>query len=138
MKKLLVLVMVMVLLFGLSACKKQQASAIDSAHNSQNSLNWDGVYTGVIPAADGPGIDVKLTLGLDYKYTLTYKYLEKTGTFNHSGTFVWSSDGSNITLDTDQVPNHYKVGENILWQLDLQGNRITGSLADKYTLQKVQ
>jgi NlpE N-terminal domain len=45
--------------------------------------------------------------------------------------------GSIITLTgIKNKPNEYFVGENKLIQLDIDGNKITGSLADKYILKK--
>jgi uncharacterized lipoprotein NlpE involved in copper resistance len=33
-------------------------------------------------------------------------------------------------------PNRYLVGENTLTQLDMEGNKITGNMADQYVLKK--
>ncbi len=39
-------------------------------HTSQNSLDWAGVYEGVLPCADCPGIQTRLTLSRDETYEL--------------------------------------------------------------------
>jgi len=120
---------------GLGACQSNQA--VDSAHNSRNSLDWPGVYTGVIPAADGPGIDVRITLNPDQTYELRYEYLERTNSvFTGKGKFKWDNAGNVITLDDKTFPPYYRVGENILTQLDMKGKEITGSLANNYVLRK--
>jgi uncharacterized lipoprotein NlpE involved in copper resistance len=116
--------------------KQPEVQAVDAAHNSQNSLNWDGVYTGVIHCADCPGIEVQLTLNTDATYAITYLYQEKNNSYTYSGTFKWDETGNKITLDTNEVPPHYAVGENTITQLDMEGNKITGELADKYVLVK--
>jgi len=113
--------------------------AIDAAHNSQNSLDWAGTYTGVIPCADCEGISVSLTLHPDETYLLSYSYLGKGNSFPImiSGKFSWNEAGSTIFLnDAKGFPPYYIVGENRLIQLDMEGNPITGALADKYVLEK--
>jgi uncharacterized lipoprotein NlpE involved in copper resistance len=102
-----------------------------------NSLDWNGVYTGTIPSASGPGIDVRLKLNDDQSFELNYKYLDRPDSpFNWTGSFKWDDTGSIITLDITDVPPHYRVGENKLIQLDMNGKQITGALADNYVLKK--
>ena len=122
---------------GLAACVSP-GKAIDAAHNSRNSVNWDGVYRGVIPAADGPGITVEITLNNDETYSMSYQYIDRGGeVFTEAGTFWWNNAGSTITLDVKDRPPHYQVGENTLIQLDMNGEKITGDLSDSYVLKKV-
>jgi uncharacterized lipoprotein NlpE involved in copper resistance len=113
---------------------------MDKDHNAQVCLDWDGSYSGTIPAADGPGIETKIVLNDDHTYQISWKYLEKGDEmYVQEGTFVWDATGSFITLenmDADKYPTMYKVGENHLLQLDLNGDKITGALADKYILSK--
>ncbi|GHV17621.1 hypothetical protein FACS189493_5550 [Spirochaetia bacterium] len=123
--------------FGLGACGST-GKAIDAAHNSRNSVNWAGVYRGVVPAADGPGINVEITLDYGGNYSMSYQYIDRgEEVFTEDGTFQWNDAGSTITLDVEDMPPHYQVGENILIQLDMAGKRITGDLADNYILKKV-
>ncbi|GHV84270.1 hypothetical protein AGMMS50212_16100 [Spirochaetia bacterium] len=137
MRKMFLVFAAAFLLFGLGACGST-GKAIDAAHNSRNSLNWDGVYRGVIPAADGPGINVEITLNNDGTYSISYQYIDRGGeTFTETGAFQWNNAGSAIVLDVKDMPPHYQVGENILIQLDKSGKKITGALADNYILKKV-
>ena len=137
MKKSMLICMVVLCVFGLGACLS--SPAVDAAHNSRNSLNWEGVYTGVIPAADGPGIDVRLTLYTDESYEISYHYIDRTdGDFTASGSFIWDLAGSIITLDAADIPPYYQVGENHLTQLDMKRKQITGALAEHYVLKKAQ
>jgi copper homeostasis protein (lipoprotein) len=111
----------------------------DPAHNSMNSVDWDGVYHGTVPCADCEGISTVLTLARDLTFTLETVYLGKSdAAFQEKGTFSWTEDGSTVILDLDVElqPTRYHVGENRLTQLDLSGNRITGELADSYVLLK--
>lgn len=109
--------------------------------NSSNSLDWQGIYKGIVPCADCEGIETNLLLNKDLTYSLKTKYLGKNGTTvnEKNGSFLWNKDGTIITLDgIKNPPSQYLVGENKLIQLDMSGNRITGALAEKYQLKKMQ
>jgi heat shock protein HslJ len=110
----------------------------DSSHNSANSLDWAGEYKGVIPCADCEGIATSLTLNMDNSYQLSTTYLGKNAMpFEQQGHFEWDAKGSVIRLlEQKNGPALYKVGENQLIQLDMEGQLITGHLADKYKLTK--
>ena len=105
-----------------------------------NSSDWAGIYTGVIPSASGMGINVKFTLNADETYTAEYQYIGKSDEiFTSTGKFRWNTERDTIILDSekgDGFPPYYKVGENTLTHLDLEGNVITGELADMYVLKK--
>jgi heat shock protein HslJ len=106
-------------------------------HNSKNSLDWNGVYQGVLPCADCEGIKTRLVLKRDGTFHRILNYLGKDDkVINEQGIFVWDETGNKITLKTESSSQQYKVGENQLTQLDMQGNVITGELADKYKLIK--
>ncbi|GAB6011583.1 copper resistance protein NlpE [Viscerimonas tarda] len=145
MKKMIFLAIVVALLAGFQSCKQKQSdnvdagqsNAIDSAHNSQNSLDWPGTYTGVIPCADCEGIDVHITLNEDGAYQMSYRYIGKKGDSEQfTGTFEWTEDGGSVILSDKTRPYYYKVGENRLFQFDMEGKPITGELADMYVLTK--
>ncbi len=108
-------------------------------HNSQNALDWYGVYKGVTPCADCEGIDTEISLNKDLTFILKTKYLGKKDltVFEKKGTFSWDVTGSVISLnDMKGSPNQYKVKENKLIQLDMGGKEIAGALAEKYILKK--
>ena len=120
---------------GLGSCLS--GKGIDNAHNSKNSLDWAGMYTGTTPAASGSGIDVRLKLNKDQTYVMSYKYLDRSNTpVDWSGSFKWDDTGSIIILDKTDAPFQYKVAENKLIQLDMSGKQIKGKLADNYVLTK--
>jgi uncharacterized lipoprotein NlpE involved in copper resistance len=117
------------------------AAKMTTADNSQTSLDWPGTYKGVVPCADCEGIETTITIGQDSSYTLTTSYLGKKDAkpFEKKGKFIWDAYGSTILLSgITNAPDKYKVGENVLIQLDMSGNTITGDLADKYRLQKIK
>lgn len=110
-------------------------------HNSMISLDWSGTYHGVVPCADCEGVDSKITLNDDLTYQTERIYIGKSDqAFRNEGTFTWSEDGSRIRLNDlnpSDTPALYQVGENRLFQLGMDGNRIEGRLADQYILTKV-
>ncbi len=142
--------LLVVLAVALSACQNNKKAEkntsaqktkqiVDTVHTSQNSLDWAGTYTGVLPCADCPGIKTTLTLNNDNTYSLKMDYLERKSSFKEEGEFKWNTTGSKITLypkEKNSASTSYQVGENKLFQLDGDGNRITGELADKFILTK--
>ncbi|EGR2795111.1 hypothetical protein BOO29_01405 [Vibrio navarrensis] len=112
-------------------------SVADSEHNARNSLDWNGTYQGTLPCADCEGIEVSLTLNQDGTYQLIRNYLgEVSGQFTSQDRFHWDERGSVVILSGEDAPNQFFVGENVLFMLDRQGQRITGQLADLYRLSK--
>lgn len=121
--------------------QQPDTSIPDMAHNSQNALDWMGTYRGITPCADCEGIETALALHENNTYELTTRYLGKGDEiFRESGSFTWNENGNQIDLDiTDEGSRStgYLIQENQIVQLDLDGNRITGDLADHYVLTKV-
>jgi copper homeostasis protein (lipoprotein) len=115
------------------------SASLPIGDNSMTSLDWNGTYKGVTPCADCEGIETMITLNLDKTYALSTKYLGKKDvkTYMKTGKFEWSADGGSVTLKgITNAPSQYRVGENKLFQLDMQGKMIEGGLASKYILAK--
>lgn len=92
-------------------------------HNSRDSLDWDGIYEGVLPCGDCPGIKTRLTLQRDGSFELTTQYLERqVAPQSAHGRFTWNAAGSTITLDAAGAGRQYQVGEGRLLQLDMGGS----------------
>jgi len=148
MKRFISILSIFCLLFGLNSCKSRNKKQADAAvevqlatgDNSRTSVDWEGTYFGIVPCADCPGIETRITLNKDETYHVSWKYQDKGDeTFENTGKFQWDASGGIITLgslDKDFYPNQYRVGENCLFQLDKEGNRITGDLAANYILSK--
>jgi len=118
------LLMAILAIFGLGSCLSK-------------TIDWAGVYTGTIPAADGEGINVRIKLNKDNTYELTYEYIGKPdNTFTFNGSFTWNDTKDIINLGIAETPSYYKIGENKLTQLDMAGKPITGQFADMYVLTK--
>ncbi|PFG57751.1 putative lipoprotein NlpE involved in copper resistance [Vibrio sp. ES.051] len=110
---------------------------MDSEHNAQNALDWNGTYKGTLPCADCSGIDTTLILNQDGTYMLEESYQDKEdGQSKSEGQFTWDANGSIVTLANEEVPNQYFVGENVLMKLDMNGEKVTGDLAPLYNLTK--
>lgn len=117
----------------------QEEPIVYTQDNSATSLDWNGTYKGTVPCARCEGIETTLTLNIDLTYKLSTHYFGLNDALEEDdmGTFSWDKTGSVITLENASNGfAHYKVGENRLWQLDMQGNIITGDLADHYILIK--
>lgn len=111
----------------------------DAAHNSRNALDWPGTYQSLLPCADCEAILTTLTLEEDGSYQIKRLYVGQDNLlFDTTGRFTWSEDGSRIQLDIGDAPDTYVVQENRLVQLDLDGEGISGELADRYVLHKVE
>lgn len=112
---------------------------VNNEHNAKNSLDYMGMYQGVLPCADCEGIETSLLLEDDKNYLLKINYLGKKNSATNEvrGVYSWNKEGNTIILaGVENAPNQYFVGENYITQLDLKGNKIEGDLADKYVLQK--
>jgi copper homeostasis protein (lipoprotein) len=125
-----------------AACQKNTITTptVPTGDNSEVSLDWAGTYSGVVPCADCEGITTTLSLHDDKTYRLSTRYLGKsTEPFEREGTFTWYDNGSKVKLEgIRDGADRYLVGENILFQLDMEGNRITGNLAENYQLRKIE
>ena len=111
-----------------------------STKGVKDTVDWPGVYTGTIPAADAEGINVSLTINKDNTFELKYDYIGKPDSaFTKTGSFKWKTGYIiDLGLTKDSTPSFYQVAEGKLTQLDMAGKPITGEFADMYVLSKVQ
>lgn len=109
----------------------------DPAHNARNSLDWAGAYRGVLPCADCEGIETTVLLRPDGGYLARSRYLGESGVVSTSeGRFTWNAAGDAVSLAGDS-PALYRVEENKLVRLALDGSPNTGPLAEHYVLMKL-
>jgi uncharacterized lipoprotein NlpE involved in copper resistance len=118
---------------------------LDAAYNSQDSLDWAGMYDGLLPCADCPGITTKILLRQDLTYLKWTKYQDRSDSYIfETGIFEWIHNENVIVFfKDDSVPDNtkkptasYKVVENGLFQLDQEKKSIDGDLAEHYRLEK--
>lgn len=143
MRKIFILVCSSMLLASCgNSSKANKAETADSTattvidmHNAETSLDYEGTYKGVFPAADCPGIDVILTLNADKTFTQHYSYMERNTSFDEKGAYTLK--GNLLTLKTDSGEiSYFKVGENHLRKLNADKEEITGEMADNFILTK--
>ena len=115
------------------------SSTVSDDHTSKTSLDYFGMYKGVLPCADCNGISTTIILSQDLTYQIITIYLGKKQKIQREkGTFTWNKEGNTILFkEIKNAPNQYFVGENTLIQLDMEGKKITGELANKYVLVKL-
>lgn len=142
MKTQNVILFLLILFVGLASCKSTKNTktneVITTGDNSMTSVDWTGTYQGILPCADCEGIRTQVVLNTDLSYVLKTSYIGKGDTiFQTKGTFKWDENGSKITLDNNEKQK-YLVGENKLFHLDKNGNRITGNLENNYIMEKAK
>jgi heat shock protein HslJ len=136
--------LVLLLLPIVTACAAPRApdtgatNGVPDMHNSRNALDWAGVYQGVLPCADCPGIETRVSLQQDGGFERTTRYLDRgEQVFTARGRFEWDAQGRRVlTRADDGETQWYQVGEGRLFHLDREGRRIGGELADRYVLEK--
>ncbi len=92
-------------------------------HGSRQAVDWAGVYEGVLPCADCPGIRTRLSLLPGNRFELSTQYLERPlPPISSAGRFSWNADGNLITLEGAGAPQQWRVGEGRLLQVDRDGS----------------
>lgn len=114
----------------------KKTEGVVDIHNAENSLDVDGVYKGTFPAADGPGIEITLTLNKDKTFTMHSVYIDrKDGVFDDKGTYTIDKNLLTLKIEGD-ADQYYRIGESKLLRLDSEKQGITGALVDHYYLTK--
>lgn len=116
------------------------SDTVGAEATASTALDWNGVYKGTLPCADCQGIETTLTLNADKTYNLLSTYLGKGDgkPVESKGSFEWMN-GNVIKLnDPRGAPQLVMISENKVLMLDRSGQKVTGQLADKYILVKVQ
>lgn len=142
MKQLKMFVVMVIVAFTAFSCANNNKSAksdVIDEHSAKISLDWQGTYSGMLPCADCQGIETELTLNDDNTYMLvsTYMGVEPVVSDTLTGKFHWH--GNNVHLEgipENERSSTFKVEENRVKHLDLEGNEIIGDLASYYVLAK--
>jgi len=94
------------------------ALAVDM-HTSRDSLDWPGVYEGLLVCADCAGIHTQLKLDEDGSFTMVARRLVcgVVPSFER-GQFDWEPDGKTIVVDTEGGERRFAVGEGRLLLLE--------------------
>ncbi len=127
--------LVLALCWALGACVKASSRADGVARYVRD--NYCGVYEGVLPAADGPGIRTRLSLHKDGAFTLKEEYIDRDFTAEDRGRF--SVQGDIVTaVGTDGRRLYYRMDGKSARQLDAGKKPVAGPLASRYTLMRVK
>lgn len=137
MKKIFILVCSCALLAACNNSAKTNKSAgadstsieVTDIHNAENSLDYEGTYKGVFPAADCPGIETTLTLNPDKTFSLHSVYIDRDSSFDEKGTYTLKDNLLTLNEEGGEL-SYYKVEENHLRKLTMDKQEITGELAD--------
>lgn len=88
-------------------------------HTSRNSLNWAGIYEGILNCPDCAGVATRLTLGEDGRFSLVSRRLvwdaEATTV---DGQFEWETGDRSIAFQTPAGRSRFAVGERGLLVLE--------------------
>lgn len=105
---------------------------------SETSLDWSGVYQGVLTEPGHLKVETVLTLNSDHTYVMTCKAGDEKGEAKvYRGLFAWMSDGGSVLLnDVGDHPSMFKVGENQLFQLDDNAKLVKGPDEGRVVLRK--
>ncbi|MBU1822042.1 MAG: copper resistance protein NlpE [Bacteroidetes bacterium] len=113
-------------------------SDFETDYDTESSpFDYTGTYTGLLPCTDCAGIKTEIVL-TDSTYTKRTIYLgeARPDLYEASGGATWDGESQILTLGGITPPNRYLVQGNTLTQLDRQGRKVTGRLANRYILQK--
>lgn len=96
------------------------------------------VYSGVIPCADCQGIMYEISFTDNQKYSTSSVYIgESSRPFSEKGT--WKVENDTVVVlqgDTTDGARRLAFSDSILVLLDQEGNKISGSSADRYVLDR--
>ena len=93
-----------IMLTAFFACSLFSCSGTQETKANVPSLQ--GMYSGTIPAADSPGIDIELMFAANSEYTLAYAYRDRQGVFISSGRF--ELNGEKLKLLGEEEHNSFR------------------------------
>ncbi len=115
-------------------------TSLVKAHNFQNSLDWTGVYEGVLPCENCEGIETSIRLKKNLDYVLSQNYLGSTeveeNSIRETGKIEWNKQGNTISLGK-RKKLYFQVSKNYLLQVFEDESKVMGDSAMKYRLTKI-
>lgn len=117
----------------------QTGKADADTHHEHKSLDWPGIYNGLLPCADCYGIKTSLALNKNNTYIMIYQYTGKSPRDHvEKGKFTWGEKENTIILTPRKgdAVRQYLIGDNALTELDKNGNLVTGEQARRYVLRR--
>ncbi len=94
------------------------AAPLADLHTSRDSLDWAGLYEGLLDCADCAGTHVQLTLENDGRFEMvTRRLIRGTSSSRSAGQFDWEAGGRSIVLTSMDSQPRFAVGEGRLLAL---------------------
>lgn len=124
----------------LAACRQQEPSTAAPEAAPAAAVQAAGLYQGLLPCADCPGIEATLYLYPDSTYEETLLYVGKPASTTFLSEGRWQQVGSDqvrLLRKTGGSPARYLLTRNGLQQLDLSGKPMEGALANRYYLSRL-
>lgn len=91
-----------------------------------------GLYAGILPCADCPGIDTSIAFTPEGGYSMSETYQDGAGSFVSKGTWTLREDGKTLLLDPEDKEDRDRwyeiVSATELRALDREGKAIDGKL----------
>lgn len=119
-----------------AATGRAETTTASERRNDDMNRQYAGTYSGTIPSADGPGIEMKLKLKQDGMFDLHMKYIDRKTDVNEKGRYT--VDGNMLTLrpEDGKQTHYFRLEGNRLNVLNADRQPATGAMADRYVLTK--
>lgn len=127
----------MFLLFQVS-CSNGKKENAGNTILQKSSANFSGTFSGLIPCADCPGIEITLTFNPDSSFIESMIYQERSSSFKDSGQWIKEGKMIEVRYNDKKASLHYfliKSDSTIAW-LDGNKKEIEGPLKDHYILKR--
>lgn len=138
-KRILTLSLFLTALSGYNPAFAETGKADTDAHHGHKSLDWPGIYKGLLPCADCYGIKTSLALNKNNTYIMIYQYAGKSPRdYVEKGKFTWGEKENTIILTPRKgnAVRQYLIGNDTLTELDKDGNLVSGEQASRYVLRR--
>lgn len=122
-------------LFQIS-CNNQSKG--DATNEKSSVKNFSGTFTGVIPCADCPGIELTVSFDPDSGFSELMIYQERNSSFKDSGQWIKNGKILKVKYSNEQATPRFfliKSDSTVAW-LDADKKEIEGPLKDRYILKK--
>lgn len=121
-----------------TSCSHKTSGKISSDNDSnEKTEEISGVYAGLLPCADCPGIETTLTINPDNSFEISQVYIDRdSGPFISSGK-ITKGDKDNIWVFKNRYnETFYQFEDSALIMLNKDQERIQGLLEEHYILKK--
>lgn len=125
-------------LTAMTQCSKKTSGTVTATQETGQSENdLAGIYTGVLPCADCPGIETTITVHPDNSYEIAQVYTEKDSVpFISSGLIKKGEQENTWVFKSRYNETFYQYEDSALRMLDRSQKEIDGLLEQHYILKK--